>query len=211
MTEINTQRYPLAWPTGWKRTAPNERQAAKFHVYTLDHGPGRPLKRELTLSEALSGLMTELGRLGASSEVLSTNVVLRLDGLPRGGQAAPEDPGAAVYFTLKAKARCLACDRWTRIADNIAAIAAHVSAIRAVDRYGVGTMEQAFAGYAQLQASTEEWWIVLGVRRAAALSEVEEAYRNLARKHHPDVGGDPSQMARLNQARQNARDELGSP
>jgi hypothetical protein len=141
---------------------------------------------------------------------LSTNVALRLDGLPRSGQREPDDPGAAVYFKLKGKPRCLACDRWLTVADNIASIAAHVSAIRAVDRYGVGTMEQAFAGYAQLQSSAEEWRIVLGLDGGATLAQVDAVYKELARTNHPDVGGDPLQMARINQARDAARDELGA-
>jgi len=141
------QRFPLQWPVGWKRTPAGDRKPARFGVRRRD---------------ALARLQSELRMLGAAAEVLSTNVVLRLDGLPRSGQAAPSDPGAAVYFTLKGKPRCLACDRWTRVADNIAAIAAHVEAIRAVDRYGVGTMDQAFAGYAQLQAGPDDWRSVLG-------------------------------------------------
>jgi DnaJ-domain-containing protein 1 len=106
---------------------------------------------------------------------------------------------------MAGKPRCLACDRWLRVADNIAAIAAHIYAIRAVDRYGVGTMEQAFAGYAALPASSEEWWLVLGVGRDASEDEVDTAYRRLAREHHPDVGGDTNHMARLNAARDAAR------
>jgi hypothetical protein len=55
-----------------------------------------------------------------------------------------------VYFKLHGKDRVLACDKWDRVADNIAAIAAHIDAIRRQDRYGVGTIDQAFAGYSAL-------------------------------------------------------------
>jgi len=92
------------------------------------------VRRSLTVADARNRLDLELQRLGARDVLLSTNVQVRLDGLPRSGQNEPADPGAAVYFTLKGKPRCLACDRWSRVADNIAAIAAHVYAIRAVDR-----------------------------------------------------------------------------
>jgi hypothetical protein len=48
------------------------------------------------------------------------------------------------------------------VADNIAAIAAHIDAIRRQDRYGVGTLDQAFAGYvcrrAIINASTRNRW-----------------------------------------------------
>ena len=62
----------------------------------------------------------------------------------------PDDPGVAVYFQLHDKERVLACDKWDTVADNIAAIAAHIDGIRRQDRYGVGTIDQAFAGYSAL-------------------------------------------------------------
>jgi len=161
------------------------------------------------VAAARKRLEGELDRLNASEVVLSTNIALRLDGLPRSGQGEPSDPGVAVYFRLLGKPRTLACDRWDRVADNMAAIAGHVAAIRAVDRYGVGTLEQAFAGYAALPASTEEWWLVLGVEPNATIEEVEEAFRDLAKRHHPDAGGAPGEMARLTAAREAARRALG--
>jgi curved DNA-binding protein CbpA len=33
------------------------------------------------------------------------------------------------------------------------------------------------------------------------MDEIDKAYRQLASKHHPDKGGDPSEMARINRAR----------
>lgn len=207
----DVQRYPLQWPVGWKRTPADARQCARFSKVEVRTGFNNALhrqRRDLTVADAIARLLSELRMLGASNEVLSTNVVLRLDGLPRSGQGEPSDPGAALYFSLKGKPRCLACDRWSRVADNIAAIAAHVEAIRAVDRYGVGTMEQAFAGYAQLQAAPEDWRSVFGLKDGATLDDIESAFKALARKHHPDVGGDPVQMSRLNQARAAARAEL---
>lgn len=210
----NAQRYPLSWPTGWKRTVPHQRQRARFakhREWTNSEGArvfgGR---QDLTVADAVARLSSELRILGASNEVLSTNVALRLDGLPRSGQGEPSDPGAAVYFTLKGKPRCLACDRWTRVADNIAAIAAHIEAIRAVDRYGVGTMEQAFAGYAQLPAAGVDWRSVLGLGGSVTIEEVDAAFKRLARTAHPDAGGTDADMARLNQAREAARLELGA-
>jgi hypothetical protein len=141
------QRYPLSWPTGWDRTPRHQRKRSVFR----SHG------RELTVAEAIGRLSDELDRLRAHNTVLSTNLDTRLDGLPRSGQPEPSDPGAAVYFTLKEQPRCLACDTWLRVAENIAAIAQHIDALRRIDRYGVGTMDQAFAGYAALPPSAEDW------------------------------------------------------
>jgi len=41
---------------------------------------------------------------------------------------------------------------------------------------------------------------VLGVSRLASVEEVRAAYRARARAHHPDAGGDPAAMRRLNAA-----------
>lgn len=209
MNETAT-RYPLSWPTGWKRTLAHQRRRAEFSrvVKAYNQATGKTERsgaRALTVYDALQRLTAELDRLGASEEILSTNVQVRLDGLPRSGQAEPGDPGAAVYFTLKKKPTVLACDRWDRVADNIAAIAQHIDALRRIDRYGVGTLEQAFAGYAALPPAATEWWLILGVQPNATLEHVEAAYRELARLAHPDAGGDHDQMARLNAARDDAR------
>lgn len=212
------QRYPLSWPIGWKRTPRHQRQRASFsasgsRTYDLGNGQTRTERtsRALTVADALKRVSAELGRLGATHEILSTNVVLRIDGLPRSGQPEPDDPGAAVYFRLKGQPRCLACDKWHRVADNIAAIAQHIDALRRIDRYGVGTMEQAFAGYAALPANTAaNWRDVFGFPDGTrpTWADVEDRFRNAARSAHPDAGGTQEQMARLTEAKAFARKEL---
>jgi len=215
---MSVSRYPLSWPTGWVRTPRHERRRAAFAATGAPLGLGstRRSTRPLTVSDALGRLDGELRRLGATEELLSTNVRVRLDGLPRSGEPEPEDPGAACYFALKGKPTTLACDRWTRVADNIAAIAQHIDALRRIDRYGVGTLAQAFAGYAALppKGGETDWRIVLAFHPdrngTLTLADVEARYRELARLHHPDLGGDPEQMARLNEARDAARRELNA-
>lgn len=155
-------------------------------------------------------MQTELDRIGARDEVLSTNVRVRIDGLPRSGEKEPTDPGAAVYFRLKGQPRCLACDKWDRVADNIAAIAARIEAIRAVDRYGVGTLDQAFAGYAALPAPASGWRSVLGfgASDAVTIDAVNQAWRERVRTAHPDAGGSHDAVANVNTARDEALAEL---
>lgn len=208
---MSQQRYPLAWPPAWRRTSPNYRQRARFEQRTTQYGQGGSswkARKELSVAAALNRLMVELERLNARQVILSTNLLLRQDGMPRSDQREPQDPGVAVYFQLDRKPRVLACDRWLRVADNIAAVAAHIFSIRAVDRYGVGTLEQAFAGYAALPAK-EEWWSILGLGPEATLDQAEEAFRKLARIHHPDAGGSHDLMSRLTEARETARQLLG--
>jgi len=216
-THESARRYPLSWPAGWKRTPPHERQRADFgktkeehyteHVWNQATGVREPVsktrKRKAALSSADAALRleAELDRLGADNAKLSTSQKLRLDGTPRSDLSEPADVGAAVYFTLNGKPRCLACDKWNRVADNIAAIAQHIDALRRIERYGVGTMEQAFAGYAALPATSEDWAIVLEIASTATREEIITAHRRLATEHHPDKGGRLEDMARINRAR----------
>src|SRR3546814_3449372 len=99
----------------------------------------------------------------------------------------------------------LACDRWYRAADNMVAIAKHIEAIRGMDRWGVGSIDQAFAGYQALPAP-EQWFQVLGLRASATKHEVDVAYRNKARDAHPDqANGDHAKMQRINDAREDRK------
>ena len=84
------------------------------------------------------------------------------------------------------------------------------SALRAIERYGVGTLDQAFAGYDALPppgaANRPPWRKVLGIPDDAPLSEdvIQSAYRKRAMELHPDKGGSHDAMAALNDARQRA-------
>jgi hypothetical protein len=141
---------------------------------------------------------------------LSTNVSLRLDGRPRSDEK-PADPGAAIYFSFRGKATVLACDTFTDVSDNIAALAAHLDALRAIERYGVGTIEQALAGYKALPADTAaDWRAVFGFAKDSTptLDQVDSAYKSAAKQRHPDVGGTEVEMSHINRARDYAVMEL---
>ncbi len=223
-THESARRYPLSWPTGWKRTPAHERQRADFGKTRSDavvvqrYADGRPddvrtrkRKLPLTSADAAVRLEQELDRLGAEDAKLSTSQKLRLDGTPRSDLSEPSDVGAAVYFILHGKPRCLACDKWTRVADNIAAIAQHIDALRRIERYGIGTLDQAFTGYTALPpiGGTQggNWRAELGVDAVDDLTFaiVEARYRTLLRERHPDAGGSHDAVVRLNLARDAAR------
>ncbi len=65
---------------------------------------------------------------------------------------------------------------------------------------------------AQAQANfhhnPREWWVILGLDQNAGLTEVEASFRSLARKAHPDLGGNEKHMKILSQAVAFARQEL---
>ena len=213
-SEWDVDRYPLEWPLGWTRTPPGRRRRALFGTRVeVAAGAGTWYqKRALSVGEGTARLTGELRRLGATAVIISSNMRVRQDGLPYASQARVlEDPGVAVYFKLRGKPLVLACDRWSSVADNMAAIAGHVEAVRASDRYGVGSLEQAFAGYKALPADTAaNWRAVLGFDQDARVTrdQVVEAFRALAREKHPDVGGDEGAFAHLTRARDYALEEL---
>jgi len=233
----NETAFPLYWPKTQKRTRPQDRRDnAPFTVTTEDSktaylrahveswsgdkNPNEPVvvrrrTKAVSITVAVDRLEDQLRRLDGRHAILSTNLELRLNGQPRSGQREPEDPGAAVYFTLKGRRTVLACDRWTRTADNVAALAAHIRAIRSVENFGCGEVEQAFEGYRAIEDYTAgiPWRRILGYKddERPDLNDVEKRFRTRARDVHPDMtGGAATQMAQLNVAMTQARKELGS-
>ncbi|ROU09438.1 hypothetical protein [Lysobacter enzymogenes] len=114
---------------------------------------------------------------------MSTNLTLRRDGLPRSDQREPADPGAAVYWTDCTGAdRCMAVDRYTKTAGNLAALAATLEAMRAIERHGgAEILDRVFTGFTALprRARPRAPSRGGGAGRAAgcAWSDVEAAYR----------------------------------
>lgn len=213
-----TQAYPLQWPQTRARTPWDHRKRASFNKKHIPAGKSYQVTSELSVADAVGRLQFEIDRLGASTYVMSTNLALRLDGLPRSGQAEPEDPGAALYFHLDGKDHCLPCDTYDRIADNIAAIAKHIEATRAIERYGVASMSEMFAGFTAIAApgSRRSWRAVLGLTersypdapRIVTVETINEAYKRLAKARHPDNGGSDEAMSELNVARAEALQEI---
>lgn len=184
-----TEAYPLQWPAGKPRT--RSPQDARFGSTTVEIAR-RKLQHELKL-------------LGATLPVVSTNIELRKDGMPYSGRRTPDDRGVAVYFSLKNRPMCFACDKWQKIEHNILALAHTISALRGIERWGGGEMvEQAFSGFTALPAPkgnlTRNWFDVLECRRDSSYEVVRANYQRLARDHHPDNGGSTARMSEINEA-----------
>lgn len=215
---MTVQAYPLQWPDGWKRTPADQRAFGRFGTAKNSHAGSWRRMETITIYAATVRLREELQRMGVRDDdmVLSTNLRLRLDGLPRSDQAAPADPGAAVYWTdvWTGAPRCMAIDRYTKVEQNIAALAATIEALRAIERHGGAiVLERAFTGFAALPppivaGMARPWWVVLEVPHDTDVAEVQRAYRHLAAAFHPDRGGDAAKMAELNAARDAALREL---
>lgn len=206
--------YPLSWPLGRERTPRMDRKGADFGKRESNTSGGWRMLKRLTVSQALDRLDAEVRaftrrgynwRINPVDVVVSTNVRTRRDGLPYSGEREPDDPGVAVYFQLDGEDYCLACDRWTRVADNLAAVAAHLGALRGMERWGVGDMRQAFAGYTALPAPEgPRWHEVLGVAANARRAEIEAAYRRRRSESHPDRGGNGADFDAVQRAYEEA-------
>lgn len=196
------ESFPLAWPPSWPRTPPSKISRARFGVSVRSDENSYCIKGQVTLYVGRERLLDELRKLGATQVVLSTNIPVRLDGLPYSKAREPDDHGVAVYFRIKGEPRVLACDKWNRVADNLAALAAHIDAVRGQLRWGVGTIEQAFGGYRALPAmgATKPWWEILGVKQDAPWPTIEARREALLHIHHPDRGGNGNQAAEINAA-----------
>lgn len=217
---VSITAYPLCWPHAKPRTKLRRfgRFITKERQNSSQPGGGSWLRsKNISVAEACKRVQDECDRIGARDPILSTNLKTRLDGLPRSDQPKPQDPGAALYFTLKGKPHCLPCDTFTDVAQNIAALAAHIEATRAIERYGVADIAAMFSGFAALpspeNASAPSWREVLGLGRGQniLLADAELAYRRKRKEAHPDQpGGSSDAFDLVQRAIEQARQEIAA-
>lgn len=187
---IKRQAYPLEWPPAKPRTTHFNRKRGRFRT---------------GFATARDECLAEISRLGGSEQIISTNIPLKKNGVPYAmnwGETIP-DPGVAVYFKRKGKELCFACDCWHHVQDNMQAIAQTIQALRGIARWGTGDMmEAAFRGFTALPESTNglTWWKVLGTAHNATEDQVKDAFRSLAKQHHPDIGGSAEKWMEIRQA-----------
>jgi len=166
----------------------------------------RPQFGEHSIAEALSFVLAEINRLNGHlwyaddpSRIVSSNLRLGKSLQPLSDQKQPTDPGVAVYFTLRFRADgrpferpvVLTCDKWIKVEWNLWAIGLDIEAQRGRQRWGCGTIQQAFRGYLAIpeRCGARPWWDVLEVKPDAGKIELKSARDRLARTMHPDKGG----------------------
>lgn len=193
--------YPLEWPLGKRRSI--RRKQSDF--------------KALAFGRARDDVFAELRRFNASDVVMSTNIPLRGDGIPYANWRQPEDPGVAVYFSLRAVGEplgtprryyAIACDSYRKVEENMRALANTLAAMRTIERHGSSQMlEQAMSGFAAIPppVDPQSWWARLGFGSRPTLDQAESRWRDLVKQHHPDRGGSPERMAEINAAIEQAR------
>lgn len=193
--------YPLCWPEKQDRTMGIHRAAWRATE------PVEPVS-------AYAELCKEVKRIpGVSEIIISCNVPPTKDGLNWGRAFAATDLGVAAWFTRNGRELSIACDRFRKIEENMRAITLIIEGRRREERYGTASMiEQAWAAFdtkeLPMPVRVRPWFEVLGVFPNSDIELVEASFRILAKRCHPDQGGDAEAFREINEAIEIARKEL---
>jgi hypothetical protein len=178
--------YPLQWPDHQRRSA--RREQSRFRT---------------TLAAALANVENSLRLFAQDSgrQATAVSITSNVAGL---SNAQPADTGVAVWFLWDGEQRCIAVDRYQKVAENLQAIHHVIEARRTELRHaGIEMVRTTFRGLTALPpppAATaipkESWWQVLGLRANASPEVIQTAYKTLVR-----AAPDDETRKRLNIAR----------
>lgn len=157
----------------------------------------RPATYQSTYSQTLDLLEREIDYLHGDEVIIgivTDGSQIRLDGRPRADLRA-NHPGVELSFEIPGGRRLAFHtdrhgDRWGESwQDNLRAIALGLESLRAVDRYGITSTAEQYAGFLQLTTSEPS------VERGHQLVTEHGGLRQALLATHPDQGGDPRQFA----------------
>lgn len=164
-------------------------------------------------------LQRELGMLGVSQGVLEVDVHsdrdVRRDGWVR-EDAKVKSPRVVLRFAHPEQgALVYKCDRYTDWKANVRGIALGLGALRAVERYGITSSSEQFAGFRELPSttgptmtSTRAAEVLAGSSDRSVIEKMlrdveaaKAAARGAVKVAHPDVGGTSEQFQTVQMAR----------
>ena len=186
--------YPLTWPQQFPRTKYREEGRFKTDL-------ANAIKN---VQRSLNGFSNDSGKT-LKNLVISSNVTL--------GANAPTDPGVAVWFEWDGLQVCIPVDRYSKVASNLQAVHHILEARRVELRHGTLALVRAtFTGFLALPAPAGKGWrdvMEFPAEAVVTRTMIEERYRQLASKRHPDKGGSDAAFAELGKARQQALEAIG--
>lgn len=162
--------------------------------------PRRFEAKESTIIKELQATIRKLG--GTSLRIDARNL---LD---------DKDVQARITFDRSGKRYISECSTWSHWLDNLRAAQLAIEYTwRIAEGYGVSTQEVALLDriFAALEAPLDPnilmlgdgkapWYAVLGVEANASREAIVNAYKALARVHHPDAGGKTEDFIRIKEA-----------
>lgn len=158
--------------------------------------PHSPFKA--AYQDTIDLLRRECRMLGARRVVVELAIResdLRLDGQPYAG-TRPEHPGVTVAFDSKHGPLKYTADKFATWQENLRAIALGLEALRKVDRYGMTSRGEQYAGWKALpsgEAALKD--------RGAELIRQHGGVRAALHATHPDHGGNTEDFAAVQAAR----------
>lgn len=132
----------------------------------------------------------------------------------------PSQPGVLVSFESRQGALSFACDEFFEWRDNLRGIALTLERLRLVDLYGVTKSGEQYTGWKALPPqqsapsdgpfqSREAAIVWMGQNSGIVLNAqtpdsaaLKRAYQIIARRTHPDAGGDAADFRRLQHAKE---------
>ena len=162
------QPYPLEWPDNIRRT--DRRVKSQFRT-----GLNAAMNN---VHDSLKKFATDSGR-KIENVIISSNVTLGMD--------KPSDSGVAIWFIWDGDLRCIAVDKYLKVEENLQAVHHVLEARRTEVRHaGIEMTRATFRGFTPALPApdtTSHWSTVLGVRTDATVTEIQSAYKKMARKH----------------------------
>lgn len=159
--------------------------------------PHSPLKAAYQATIDLLGRETRM--LGARQVVVELAIRetdLRIDGQPYAG-TRPEHPGVTVSFDSRHGPLKYTADKFATWQENLRAIALGLEALRKVDRYGMTSRGEQYAGWKALPSGSMDG----NADRGRELIRQHGSVRAALNATHPDHGGSDADFRDVQAAR----------
>jgi hypothetical protein len=163
-------------------------------VWPYEPRPKSSVTFRTTWDGSLAKLEDEVGRVKGDDVVIGIvcdpDQISFSGALKAGGRARVRHPGAEVSFELPGRGRVVFhTDSYGTLHANLHAIALGLEALRAVDRHGITSTSEQYAGFAQIGPGEGD------PARGAQLVRAAGGIPQALKAHHPDHGGNARDLA----------------
>lgn len=164
--------------------------------------PFRDKYGALPVADAVNRVAEESVYLNAETMFLWGDIMVGKGGRVLATQKPKPLPMALLVLLIGGKRHSFPSSSYDSLAGNLAAVAAHLNAVRGIERWGVGTVEQMMEGFKELppKGDVPHWAEVLGVARWDTDEYVRMRWQELVLENHPDKGGNRERFDEIQQA-----------